>query len=251
MISEPETGEGIDPLESPEVIDDLVQRPPVHSVHPVRRKPWLWALSGALTASALWAAGVFLLGPEDPSTDVRGYRLDHKSCEAARLASLREELALKSVPDTSQNELLRHPALDQVHCSLSFQGGSRAEPGGHWAVTTTIGISVALHKKADPRDEFDAGRRVTDSGVVAADQVRAVPDLGDEAFVIAEDIGHTELRVRDGAAVLTLSLATTGYYEGDVDADTVGEAPDLPDVATYWPAMISDARELTATFRHT
>ncbi|MFJ2241796.1 hypothetical protein [Streptomyces sp. NPDC087859] len=246
MISEPETGAGIDPLESPEIMDDLVQRSPVHTA---RRRPWLWALGGALTASALWAAGVLLLGPGDGSTDVRSYRLDQESCEAARLASLREELALKSVPDTSQNELLRHPALDQVHCSLSFQGGSRAEPGGHWAVTTTIGISVALHKKADPRGEFDADRQVTDAGVVAADQVRTVPDLGDEAFVIAEDIGHTELRVRDGAAVLILSLATTSYYEGD--ADTVGEAPDLPDVSAYWPAMISDARELTATFRHT
>ncbi|MET7694668.1 hypothetical protein ABZT06_43280 [Streptomyces sp. NPDC005483] len=246
-MSEPEMGEGIDPSESGEVMEDLVQRSPVQSAH---RRPWLWALGGALTASALWAAGLHLLSPGNQGTDLRGYRVDRESCRAARLASLREELALKSAPDTARNELLRHPALDQVHCSLSFQGGSRAEPGGRWAVTTTIGISVAVHKKADPRDEFEADRRVTDAGVVAADQVRAVPDLGDEAFVLVEDLGHTELRVLDGAAVVTLSLATTSYYEGDVDADTVGEPPDLPDVSTYWPAMIDDARKLTSTFRH-
>jgi hypothetical protein len=244
VISEPETAEGSDPLEVREVMDDLVQRSPVRP----RRKPWLWALGGALAASALWATGVLVLGPGNQSTDMRGYRVDRESCKSARLASLREALALQSVPDTTQDELLRHPALDQVHCSLSFQGSSRATPGGHWAVTTTIGISVVLHKRADPRDEFDADRRVTDSGVVAADQVRPVPDLGDEAFMIAEDIGRTELRVLDGAAVVTLSLATTSYYEGD--ADSADEAPDLPDVSTYWPAMISDARELTTAFRH-
>ncbi|MFF5500059.1 hypothetical protein [Streptomyces aquilus] len=244
MISEPEMAEGSDPPEVREVMDHLVQR---SSVRP-RRKPWLWALGGALAASSVWAAGLLVLGPANQSADMRGYQVDRDSCKSAPLAALREALALQSVPDTTQDELLRHPALDQVHCSLSFQGGSRATSGGHWAVTTTIGISVALHKKADPREEFDADRRVTDSGVVAADQVRPVPGLGDEAFVIAEDLGRTELRVLDGAAVVTLSLATTSYYEGDADA--ADEAPALPDVSTYWPAMISDARELTTVLRH-
>ncbi|PWI15837.1 hypothetical protein DI272_17920 [Streptomyces sp. Act143] len=253
MISEPEMAEGFGPQEVPEVVSDLAQ----HSAgSPLRRRPWLWALGGAAAASALWAATLLLLPSDNHSPDLRGYRLDRESCKSARLASLQEALALESVPDTISDELLHHPALDQVHCSLAFrkraadkatgQGGQ----GGHWSVATTVDIAVALHKRTDPRDEFDADRRVTDSGVVAADQVRPVPDLGDEAFLIAEDMGHTELRVLDGAAVVTLGLSTTSYYETDAGADaagaadTAGDGPDLPDVSTYWPAMISDMRAL-------
>lgn len=243
MISEPEMADGLDPQESREVVGDRVQR------SPVRRGPWLWALAGASAASALWAA-VFLPHLGNQSAELHGYRLDHESCRSARLASLQEALALKSMPDATDDKLLKHPALDQVHCSLSFQKRAEEKPGGHWSVNTTIGISVALHKRTDPRGEFDADRRVTDAGVVAADNVRAVPDLGDEAFVIAKDTSHTELRVLDGAAVMTLSLSTTSYYDGDAGTSAVEEEPDLPDVSTYWPAVISDMRELMAAFRH-
>jgi len=245
VISEPEMTEGVDPPESREVMADLVQRPPARSL---RRRPWLWpALGGASVASALWAAAVLLLNVGDQSPDLRGYRLDRDSCKSARLASLQEELALKSVPNSVDEELLKHPALDQVHCSLGFQKKAENKPGGHWQVSTTVGVAVALHKATDPRDEFDADRRVTDLGVVAADNVKPVPDLGDEAFLIVEDFGHTELRVLDGAAVVTLSLSTTTFYEGDMG--TAEESPELPDVSTYWPAMISDMRELMADFR--
>ncbi|MFF4354843.1 hypothetical protein [Streptomyces sp. NPDC001530] len=252
MISEPEMAEGFDPLESREVMGDLVQRSPAGLL---RRRPWLWALGGASAASALWAAVVLLLGLGNQGADLRGYRLDHESCKSARLASLQKALALKSVPDATDDDVLKHPALDQVHCSLAFLRNAENKPGGrsggHWTVNTTVGVSAALHKRTDPRGEFDADRRVTGSGVVvAADDVRPVPDLGDEAFVIAEGIGHTELRVLDGAAVMTLSLSTTSYYEGDVDAGVVAQEPDLPDVSTYWPAMISDMRALMADLRH-
>ncbi|MBE8478473.1 hypothetical protein [Streptomyces justiciae] len=249
MISEPEMkdGSGFGPRDSAEVVSDLVERSPCR---PLRRRPWLWALGGAAAASALWAATLLLLPPANHSPDPHGYRLDQESCKSARLASLQEALAPNSVPGTIGDELLRHPALDQVHCSLAFQkrvADKATGQGGHWSVTATVDISVALHKRTDPRDEFDADRRVTGSGVVTADQVRPVPGLGDEAFLIAEDMGHTELRVLDGAAVVTLSLSTTSYYESDADndsADSVGEGPDLPGVSTYWPAMISDMREL-------
>ncbi|KUN18827.1 hypothetical protein AQJ23_39560 [Streptomyces antibioticus] len=247
MISEPEMAEGFDPQDSDEVVGDLVQR---SLGSPLHRKPWRWALGGAAAASALWAGTLLLLPSAHQSPDLRGYRLDQESCKTARLASLQDALAPNSVPDTIGDELLRHPASDQVHCSLAFQKTAADEAtgqGGHWSVAATVDIVVALHKRTDPRDEFDADRRVTDSGVVAAEQVRPVPGLGDEAFLIAEDMGHTELRVLDGAAVVTLSLSTNSYYESDTgngSTDSVGEGPDLPDVSTYWPAMISDMREL-------
>ncbi|SNX88384.1 hypothetical protein SAMN06272735_8829 [Streptomyces sp. TLI_55] len=245
MISEPEMAEGFASRESREVEGDVVQQSPPGLR---RRKSWLWALGGASVASVLWGAG-FLLSPSHQDPDLRGYRLDQKSCRSARLASLQKALALKSVPDSTEDEVLKHPALDQLHCSLFFQRRSEVA-GGHWAVTTAIGVSVALHKKTDPRDEFEADRRVTDSGVVSADKVKRVADLGDEAFLIAKDLEHTELRVLDGAAVVKLTLATGSYYDGDLAADTADAAPELPDVSTYWPAMISDARELTSVFRH-
>ncbi|MEV7080871.1 hypothetical protein AB0N88_20410 [Streptomyces sp. NPDC093516] len=247
MISELEMVEGSGPAEHSEVVGDLVQP---SSVRPLRQKPWLWALGGASAASALWAAALLLppLGHHNP--DLRGYRLDKEFCTSVRLASLQEALALKSVPDTVGHELLQHPSVDQMHCSLAFQksvddgAGGR---GGHWLVGTTVDLAVALHTKTDPRDEFDADRRVTDVGVVAADLVKPVPDLGDEALLIAKDTGHTELRVLDGGAVMTMSLSTTSYYASDDGTDgteAVGDGPDLPDVSTYWPAMIGDMREL-------
>jgi len=116
-------------------------------------------------------------------------------------------------------------------------------------VNNTVGIAVALHKKTDPSSEFEANRRVTDLGVMAADKVKAVADLGDQAFLITKDAGHAELRVLDGAVVLSLSLSATSYYEGGSDTDEFGEEPDLPDVSAYRSAMINDMRDLMASLK--
>ncbi|MFJ3672554.1 hypothetical protein ACIPSE_39460 [Streptomyces sp. NPDC090106] len=250
MISDPEMAEEFDPLESREVMDDLVRRSPVRLL---RRERWLWALGGAATACALWAVTVLMAGLGDQGTDLRGYRLDQEPCKSARLASLQKALALKSVPDVTDDDVLKHPALDQVHCSVAYLRDAGEESagasGGHWVRNTTIGISVALHKKTDPRDEFDADRRLTDLGVVASDLVRPVHDLGDEAFLIAKDTGHAELRVVDGAAVMTLSLSVTSYYMGDLDSASAAKEPGLPEVSAYEAAMISDMRALMAGLR--
>ncbi|MFF3503221.1 hypothetical protein [Streptomyces sp. NPDC003247] len=246
MISEPEMTEGFGSPESGDVVGDLATQ------RSGRREPSSWpcALGGAVAASALWAVGVFALGPGDQGADLRGYRLDQGVCRRAELASLQGAIAPKDTADITDDEILRHPAVDQVHCSVALRKDEEEKPGGGWAVTDTVGISVALHRTSDPRGEFEAGKRVTDFGVVDAIDVKAVPDLGDEAFLIVKDAEHTELRVLDGAAVLGLSLSTTSYYQGEVSGDDIGDPPELPDVSTYWPDMIDDMRGLMADSKH-
>ena len=246
MISEPEMTEGASLLGSREIVGDVVQ-PPVRQR--ARRRPWVWALGGAATASALWAAAVFLVGLDYQEPDARGYRLDNRACRSIRLTSLELAIASRNMSGILDSGLLKHAALDQFQCSVPLRGSGDHKPGGHWSVNNTVGIAVALHKKTDPSSEFEANRRVTDLGVMAADKVKAVADLGDQAFLITKDAGHAELRVLDGAVVLSLSLSATSYYEGGSDTDEFGEEPDLPDVSAYRSAMINDMRDLMASLK--
>lgn len=246
MISEPEIAEGADLLESHDIVGDVVQR---DAGPRTRRKPWLWALAGAAAASALWSAAL-LPGFAHHGPDARGYRLDGYHCTTARMPALEKQIAPRETTGAADTEHLKDAAVDQLHCSVQLQTAGNDRPGGHWAVNHTIGIGVVLHKKTDPGLEFAADQRVTDLGVVAAGAVRTVSGLGDKAVMIAKDSGHWELRVLDGAVVLSLSLSATNYYESAGEADEIGEAPELPDMSTYGPAMIADMRELMSSLKH-
>jgi hypothetical protein len=247
MISEPEMAGEIGAVETPEIVSDLDRRPtgPRGS-----RSPWLWALGGMVAASALWAAAVFHYGLGSPRPDARGYHLNHDPCPSMKLASIESAITPRDSAGLTDSGLLKDPALDQVQCFVSLQpetNAKQSKPG--WFLYYTVGITVEQHKKADPRAEFEARRRVTDLGVVPEDSVKVVTHLGDKAYLVTRSLGDTELRVVDGGTVLSLHLSAVPHYEGDGTGDQIGDGPDTPDLSSYQQAMINDMRDLMASLK--
>ncbi|MGW1540067.1 hypothetical protein ACWCPM_07345 [Streptomyces sp. NPDC002309] len=206
-----------------------------------------------LVASAVWSTAMVRPGFGVPGPDTHGYQLTQRACRTVQLPAMSLEVAPMDSTSVMSSGLSEDPALDHLRCSIHLRPDPEptgAEPG--WFVDYHVSVSVTLHKKADPVAEFDAERRVTALGVVAEEEVEAVAGVGDGAYLITSDLGSTELRVRDGGAVLSLGLSAMVSYLGDGDGDgdgdgegeQAGEAPETPDVSTYRSAMLYDMRAL-------
>ncbi|MGW0933401.1 hypothetical protein [Streptomyces sp. NPDC002666] len=238
MISEPEmAGEFEEASATREV---LVQSGPQAAGDRPPRAPgpgskWLWALGGAVVASAVWGAVVFANGPRDGAPDMHGYRLDRDPCAAVRLKSIGAAIAPRGPESKFGTEMLRDAALDQAQCWIPL----RTEAGS--SVEYTVTVKVTLHKKSDPGAEFEAGRRVTDFGVDPETEVEAVPELGDKGYLLSFENGQQELRVLEGGAVLALRISANTYWE---DGQQPAEEEERPDLAPHKAAMISDMRDL-------
>lgn len=250
MISEPEMVGEFDESAEREVLDasgsqrEKGPRPRV----PRAGARWLWALGGAVVASAVWGAVLFADGSRDGAPDLHGYRLGQDPCPAVGLKSIGAAIAPREPESEFETGMLRHDALDRAQCDISLRTGSeqqRSDKG--WSVDYTVTVKVALHKKTDPGVEFEAGRTLTDFGVEPETKVEAVPGLGDTAYLISLEGGGQELRVLHGGAVLSLALASSFIWEDD------GQAPDdaaeLPDLGVHKAAMISDMRDLMSTLK--
>ncbi|MFD9004537.1 hypothetical protein ACFV0T_26850 [Streptomyces sp. NPDC059582] len=247
MISEPEMVGEFGAMEVREVVGDL-DREPLYRHRPGR--PWLWALSGVVTASALWAAAVFVYGLGEQTPDARGYRLAQDLCPSVQLASIGAAISPRDSAGMNDSGLVRHPALDQVQCFIPLRSRPGTERSGNGSfLDYTVGITVALHKETDPGAEFEARLRVSDLGVVPEENVEALPRLGDKAYLITRDLGNVELRVLDGGVVLSLSLSAYRYYDSEDSAAEAGDGQDVPDVTPYEQAMIKDMRALMADLR--
>ncbi|MEU1473080.1 hypothetical protein ABZ434_33320 [Streptomyces sp. NPDC005761] len=204
---------------------------------------WTWALGGAVVASAVWGAVLFADGSRDGAPDLRGYRLSQDPCGAVRLKSIGTAISPREPGTRFEAGMLRHDALDQAQCYIPLRAESEQQRSAKgWYVEYTVTIKVALHKKTDPRVEFEAGRTATDLGVDPETEVEEVPGLGDKAYLLSSEGGEQELRVLDGGAVLSLGLTSSVNWEDE------GQAPDdaveLPDLAAHKAAMISDMRDL-------
>ncbi|MFF3374147.1 hypothetical protein ACFYXF_14570 [Streptomyces sp. NPDC002680] len=255
MISEPEMAGEFGGVDTREVVGGFDEEEPGGELRP--RRPWQWALVGAVMASVLWAAALFLYGGGDGKPDLSGYQLKQDPCPSLRLKAIGAVISPREPTTKADSGLLRHAALDQIQCSipLRFLAGSE-QSGKGWFTGYTVGITVALHKKTDPGAEFEARRRVTDDGVLPEEQVKAVPDLGDKAYLLTRDNGNAELRVLDGGAVLSLDLSVFTYYQSEresesesQDENAVGDGPELPDLSLYRSAMITDMRDLMASLK--
>ncbi|MFG3137787.1 hypothetical protein ACGFZA_16445 [Streptomyces sp. NPDC048211] len=255
MISEPEmTGESGDP--GTRDVLDLGAPPPVRVREPRppgARRRWLWALGGALVASALWGTALMVYTPADRTPDLRGYRLDRDPCPDIRLKSVGEAIAPREPGGSLGPGMLRDGVLDRVRCSIMLgEGKSGRRPDAGGSERYAVAVTIALHKKTDPRAEFEAARSETDLGVDPGTEVEIVPDLGDQAYLLSLVDGETELRVLDGGAVLSLRLSQFFVYD---DADgggghlTADDAEDL-DLSAHKPALISDMHDLMSSLKH-
>lgn len=211
MISEPEMtggeGHGSDPPET--------QDPPRRGGGWRHVPPWGWALIGAFTASAVWAAGLYAF--EDSGPPRNGYKATKDLCEDAELAELTRGSKRSDESSASSHD----PALDEASCSLELDGPRRkkSEPGrrGDYRVY----ITYELHKKTDPKPEFKARTKGIYWGQAEDNELEALPGLGNQAFlVIQPEQDSLTVAVVDGGAELRLRIGLSAT-ETRVDDDAL------------------------------
>ncbi|MER6448560.1 hypothetical protein [Streptomyces venezuelae] len=194
-------------------------------------RPWLWALGGALVASAVWAGGLYAYGTAQP--EIR-YRESANLCQdfrATALSGITGDMHTKK-PLNLQSD---HPAVYAARCGL--------ENAGKDGVATDFAVvaQVGLHKKTDPSAEFDA----PDLRVLAYTgdaRTVAVPDLGERAeMTVTSGERWLILKVLDGGVVFTLEAGATTF------AETNGRP--ATDVDAVQAAMIEDMRALMSTLK--
>ncbi|MFI5802510.1 hypothetical protein [Streptomyces sp. NPDC051561] len=251
MISEPELVGGPGGAPHPELLDEggaperegpsLGER-----ARSLAKLPWVWALGGAVVASAVWAGGLYAFRDQGP--DQRGYRITAESCDKVPLSGISKRLGERYRP-TDATDRSDDPAFRRTECHMGLKS-SGARTAGR-VTTYTAELLVEEHLKTDPGPEL--GARLT-SGRYGADDpvVTSVAGLGDRAFfVTAPEHGYLEadlrLVVQDGGVVLTLSVAGNVDFSDNVsDVDPKDLKPDYTGVPKL---MESDMRELMAVLK--
>ncbi|CAL9528292.1 hypothetical protein SUDANB120_03987 [Streptomyces sp. enrichment culture] len=237
MISEPEL-EGEWGADRPAGQERPAQAPPEEGDRAAVRRPrgpWVWALAGAVLASAGWAA-VPELRDRYASTPRIAYRHAENLCR---------ETGLDTLVKATAPVMTRHPshregtAVDWAHCELFTEW----EEGG---TSYQMQVLVELHKKADPEAEFGQGTGLVREAppAAAAAEVAEVPGLGERALMVETTAfaDGPRLLVLDGGAVFTLSVT----WLGDIDK---GGGPPGPDEDAVKAAMIEDMRALMGRLR--
>ncbi|MFJ8012838.1 hypothetical protein [Streptomyces sp. NPDC096339] len=191
---------------------------------PVGRRPWLWALGGAVLASAVWA-GALAAQDRFAAAPRISYRHSEDLCKEAPLK------VLGSLAGGFETGMRRHgesPNLDWSFCTYnSMRIEGRASYQGE--------VQVDLHKKTDPGPEFGVGPGRSLYSVPG--EPEEVPGLGERALISGETT-EPQLKVLDGGAVFTLTVQWWG--EDDVT--------DVDEVALK-SAMVEDMRALLTALR--
>ncbi|MEU0005644.1 hypothetical protein ABZ079_15490 [Streptomyces sp. NPDC006314] len=189
-------------------------------------KAVLWAVVGAVVASAAWAGGVFLLGGKGDSADLRGYSAPGNMCSSADYASFKDEYTQDDSSPT--RTALKDKALDESYCSLSLK-----KPGSTYA-DAYLSMQLDLHKKTDPGPEFTANWKNYGDSHKDYD-VDPVKGIGDEAYLVSQDTTggsssgsrYATLAVRDGWVTYTMSYsAYLSSYDKDKDPPAITEVSD-------------------------
>ncbi|MFF8288081.1 hypothetical protein ACF068_02465 [Streptomyces sp. NPDC016309] len=241
MISEPELvgGDGDVPIPPsygpvPPAEPDAAGDPGRRPGHGRRaRRSWLWALGGAVAASALWAGGLYAYQAKGP--DLRGYHTPRQLCDEARLTALSGEYGERG--ETTQGMREVHEALDQVQCSVSL---------GTDESTVGVDLTYALHKKMDPGPEFEAleTARAWDDW-----DWKPLPGLGERAFFAQDDAGFAGLKVLDGQAVLTLFVSAQTDYDPVAEEGAPAPVPAPATTAGLRNLMVEDMKALMTALR--
>ncbi|MEV5955994.1 hypothetical protein AB0M11_19840 [Streptomyces sp. NPDC051987] len=188
----------------------------------------LWAVVGAVVASAAWAAGLFLTGGFGTSADLRGYRAPGNLCAGADYSSFKAEYPVDDSAPTKN--AMKDPALDESSCSLSLKKTSTSYGDAY------LTLQLDLHKKTDPAPEFTATWKNYGDSHTDYD-VTPVHGIGDEAYLVTQDTSngsttsgsrYATLAVRDGWTTFTMYYSA---YFSSYDSDT--DPPSLADV-TGW-----------------
>jgi hypothetical protein len=240
VISEPElTGGPEEPV--PDVISDADREPRPAATGSGGRRPWIWGVGGLAVASAAWAVGLHASGlHHDSAPDLHGYALDGSPCAGATLKPLDDALKATQSQTVSPSVVHLGPALDQIRCTLS---ATSPNPGGGM-VSYEAFVTVDLHKKTDPRPEFDDQHSLDSADLAPVEDTKAVPGLGDEAYLLTVSDETQELKVLHGGAVFTLTL--TGYGNAPLASRNTPSAAGLStaDPTAFQPALTRAMRNV-------
>lgn len=200
-------------------------------------KAVLWAVVGAVVASALWGGGVLLLGKDSGKPALRGYKVTKDLCGTADLSAF--ATAYPKPDDDPTSYTNDRPAVAEMHCSESLKQESSTYSDAY------LTVDADLHRKSDPQPEFADHWKGYDvvGGPTPKDRytVTAVDGFGDEAYLATVDsvtkdsdgseTGSREviLAVRDGALTFSLSW----YHYPDSLNDNAKESPTLSQ-GTEW-----------------
>lgn len=247
--------EALDPADA--AAFDLVEGAGPADAPARRRLPrhWTWALTATAATCALWAAGLTVWHHAQPDgPDLHGYQLAGSPCARGSLAPL---VGTSPTHGYTNPAVFSHgPALDRAECSAGtvWDRTTTDEPQ-----SSTVTVSVELHKKTDPRAEFEDQRSLILPSLTPASRVTRVPGLGDEAYFLVIDPDQIELKVLHGGLVLRLSYtvnregtaqSTALVAISPADGTTISElntTDTLPDLTgAYRKPLIAAARNVLA-----
>ncbi|MEU9119530.1 hypothetical protein AB0C96_06670 [Streptomyces sp. NPDC048506] len=218
---------------------------------------WLWAIGGAIAASAIWGSLLFATGgfSSEPSPDLAGYSYTSDLCADTSMTPFEnahfkaKESSGTSAKDANpQHSASRQPSLDTMWCNISLQQENAGSPdySSTWLYST-----VSLHKKADPTPEFaDSYRSYEKQDTSIGYKVESVPGLGDEAYLVTRnDQGGSSngayviLGVRDGW--MTYQSTWAGY----ASSSSSGKQPTATEVATMLKTSATQTLKQLQRFR--
>lgn len=213
---------------------------------PAGRGPWLWALGGAVVASAIWAGGLYAYGETGP--DLGGYRVSSNLCLDAELPALTGLLGKRQSPMAAADEQL---AIDRAYCTLTLMPGRPNEVKNDSRPRSYAGVNIlySLHKETDPGPEFDA--TVTDLAPEGSLERRVlrIPDLGERAYLVTDPSGDSpQLKVLDGRAVISISVGRMADYIEDPVTGEYQESAPL-DFSGVESAMVEDMKDLMTALK--
>ncbi|WP_031188955.1 MULTISPECIES: hypothetical protein [Streptomyces] len=178
---------------------------------------WLWALGGAVAASAmggaiLFAAGAF--GEAQPDPDLAGYSYTSDLCNRTSFtpfensnykikpagSSSSSSGASGSSAQNPQYSGVQQGAVDSMWCNAELKA---SDAGSNDYSSTWVYSAATLHKKTDPTAEFADGYRAYESQRSSiAYKVTPVSGIGDEAYLVSRSDdssgSYVILGVRDG-----------------------------------------------------
>ena len=200
------------------------------------RPAWLWALGGAVVASAVWAGGLLWYGSKAP--DPGGYRATSDLCKDAELKAVSSALGKREGEGYAWGN--KHESVDDAGCSTDMRPIGYEVPtdedGNELGSIPSVTVGYTLHKKTDPGPEFEGTVAARHNYFGATTKLTRIDDLGEQAYIVRDsDSSGITLEVLDGQAVLTMST----YSDWDLDS---GEP--LVDMSEIEPLLIEDMRAL-------
>ncbi|MFG2643041.1 hypothetical protein ACGFYP_18990 [Streptomyces sp. NPDC048370] len=230
MISEPELVGG---EEFP--AGQVLAPEPAEPKPPRTGRPWLWALGGAVVASAVWAGGLYAYGrSQEGGPDLAGYGTVADLCARAELKGLVGALGAKASDVGASAE--NHAALDTAHCSLTLG----APDTGHG-----VSISYRLHKVTDPGPEFAARHEGSSWG-----DFQRVDGVGETGFFLLHpgDEG-AEMAVLDGQVELEISVSAQSVWDEDADTGRPAKGTAKVDLSGIDTLLAQDLTALMAALK--